>query len=356
VIFISLYLGCKHNHRFFFSRWEQPDGLLYRQGLSHNAQMVALFLKQAFKIANTTPSATTAALVIPAWMDMEQRRNMLFACELLDASSVALIHSNTANAISYMLEWMSRTTQEQQVSSLQRTILLIDMGGTSATATIVSIARNNGKNSSNYSDSGKNRTSRYHFKVHSHVWDKSIGGQYMDERIADWIFHKAIASREEKDEKKYNMTEKSRIRLLQEAKRIKEILSVNQETVANIDNIFDSMDIQVPIYRHEIESMFSSYRDALHRLIHHSLLLAHLSKVDAIVPFGGTSRIPLIQDALKQSSFPLNRNIHADEVSNVVLLLLLLLYCSMLFMCVCVCVCVCMSRQQHMEQPILQRV
>ncbi|GJQ14767.1 hypothetical protein GpartN1_g6558.t1 [Galdieria partita] len=283
----------------YLTRYEEHGSLLKEQGFSHGAQMYALFLKQALQIANATQHSVAAGLVIPPWLNTEQRQNVLFACEIADISSAALIHSNTACAIKYLLDW--RPEQPQ-------VILFIDIGVESASATIVSVAY----------QSKQLVPQSYHLQVKSHSWDKTLGGKYIDKRLAEWILQKAAAQGQLGAHSPLSIMNRAKCqtRLLQEAKRIKEILSINQETVASLENMVDSMDIQVPIYRQEVESLLVD-PESIYRLVNHSLTLANLQKeqVDVIVPFGGTSRIPLIQQLLKQSLKEVNKSIHADEAA-----------------------------------------
>ncbi|EME28351.1 heat shock protein Hsp70 isoform 1 [Galdieria sulphuraria] len=283
----------------YLTGYEEHRSLLEEQGFSHSAQIYALFLKQALKIANASQHSVVAGLVIPPWLNLQQRQNVLFACEMVDISSVVLIHSNTACAVKYLLDWKPEQPQ---------LVLFIDIGVESTIATIVSVA---------YQSTGTSVTPQsYHLQVKSHSWDKTLGGKYIDERLANWIVQKAATKGQlGAHSPSFIMNHaKCQTRVLQEAKRIKEILTVNQETVASLENIIDSIDIQVPIYRREVEALLIDSH-SISRLVNHSLTLANLQKeqIDVIVPFGGTSRIPLIQHLLKQSLKELNKSIHADE-------------------------------------------
>eukprot|EP00871_Galdieria_phlegrea_P005491 jgi/Galph1/5943/GphlegSOOS_G4583.1 len=285
-------------------RNQKHDAVIKELGFRDGTEIFALVLRQAVKIANQSVSSLTkpiVAITVPVWFSFEERLNMYAACEMAGITLSGLIHTNTANALKYALSWSP--------SSQPQLILFVDMGVESATASIFSLKSESGKfNGANVG---------YTIEVKSHSWNKALGGKHFDLQLAHWILEKAATKGQLKMEEIETVFQcvKCRIRLLQEAKRVKEVLSVNQEARVGLENLINSMDIQVTIYRHELESLLQDSADSLVQLSKHSLELANITINDlhGVVPFGGTSRIPLLQNTLKSLFGELNKSINADE-------------------------------------------
>jgi molecular chaperone DnaK (HSP70) len=144
-------------------------------------------------------------------------------------------------------------------------------------------------------------------------WNASLGGNDVDARLATKLFQKF----EEQFRTPVEKTDKLWVRFLDEAKRVKEFLTLNRECDIRMEDVIDDKGLTYRLSRWEFEEMFVDFADAVGSLYAQArerggLLL---DEVDSIELIGGMTRVPLIKRVLEGASHlgKLNRTINSDE-------------------------------------------
>lgn len=151
------------------------------------------------------------------------------------------------------------------------------------------------------------------FDVMATSGDTHLGGEDFDSRLVDYCCEQF--KRKHKKDIKENPRSLRRLRTACE--RAKRILSATENANVNVDAIMEGIDMDMTITRAKFEQLnmdlFRKCFDPLKKVIQDSGL--DKSKIDDIVLVGGSTRIPKIQEMLKEffNGKELCRSIHPDE-------------------------------------------
>ena len=151
------------------------------------------------------------------------------------------------------------------------------------------------------------------FEVKATSGNTLLGGGDFDNRIVDW------AVEEFKKKNKINLKEspKALARLRLAAERVKKTLSISTQAMLEVDSISDGIDMQFMLTRAKFESLcddlFRSTLGPVEQVLRDSKVSK--SDVDDVVLVGGSSRIPRVQQLLKEffGGKDLCNSIHPDE-------------------------------------------
>lgn len=303
-------------------------------------QIVAMLLGMARRQANAVLEGATikdAVVTVPAWFDERHRAAVVDSARVLGMNCLGVVNANTAAAIKYALDGKARNDDRDLSSSSEatdsssstkrsgqknsksskasagklkerntQTVMFVDYGASGSTASIARIT----------TDPKTGIATAV--KMLGHSWKRDVGGRALDEIILAKMASDFDKQRGE-DAAPSKSLPRVMTRLRKEAQRVREILSANTQTVINVPSLHDDIDFKSTVSRQEFEDaaasiLASAVQPAIDVLAGAGLSLEDL---DAVVPFGGTSRTPKFQELLcaKLGRSTLNKSINSDEAA-----------------------------------------
>jgi len=233
-------------------------------------------------------SVTEAVITVPAYFNDAQRQATKEAGEIAGLTVKRIINEPTAAALAYGLDKMSKDMK----------IVVFDCGGGTHDVSVLELGDGV-------------------FEVLSTDGDTHLGGDDFDYAIIDWMVN------EFKEENGLDLSQDSMAlqRLREAAEKAKVELSSTNSTEINLPYIMPVDGIPKHLVRTLTRSKFEQLVDSLiKRTINpckSALKNAKLkvSDIDEIILVGGTTRIPAIQDAVKQffGKEP-SKGVNPDEV------------------------------------------
>ena len=221
-------------------------------------------------------------ILVPSSFTQNERLAVLRAAKIADLNTLNLVEDNTAALIQFMAERPSIFQGNNEGS--RNVVLIYNLGSSSLQVSIASCSSHQRQNCGL-------KESIDELKILGKAWDSSIGGFYFDARIAKLL------------EQRLGVTQSDihLMKLLNRAKVVKEILSVNQECPVKIEQV-DGKDLGTVISRKDMESFCSDLFDNLVLPIDEALRAANLTKNDVHIVelIGGGSRMPKVKSALDQ--------------------------------------------------------
>jgi L1 cell adhesion molecule like protein len=213
-----------------------------------------------------------AVVTVPAYFNDAQRQATKDAGAIAGLNILRIINEPTAAAIAYGLN--SNKKGEQ-------TVLIFDLGGGTFDVSLLSI------------DEGV-------FEVKATAGDTHLGGEDFDNMLVNHCVQDFC--RKTKMDKDDVMSNKKSIRRLRTAcERAKRALSTTTTAMIEIDSFFNGNDFNTALTRAKFENLCDSYFKNCLKPVEQVLLDSKISKsqVDEIVLVGGSTRIPKIQELIK---------------------------------------------------------
>jgi molecular chaperone HscA len=213
-------------------------------------------------------SVTKAVITVPAHFNEHQRNSVKYASELAGLQILRVLNEPTAAAVAYGLD-----------KKTEGNYIIYDFGG--GTFDISILEMNKGV-----------------FKVIATNGDNNLGGDDIDYLIAQHI-KKTIKTHKLKD-----------IELLDKSRHLKEILS--KKDTASID----IAEHPISLTRQELDKIIETTIAKTIKITRDTIDDSNLDDIDGIILVGGSSRIPLISQKLKEI-FPditIYNDINPDEV------------------------------------------
>jgi len=229
-------------------------------------------------------TVTHAVVTVPAYFTDGQRQATKDAGTISGLNVMRIINEPTAAAIAYGLDKKEG----------EKNILVFDLGGGTFDVSLLTI------------DNGV-------FEVISTNGDTHLGGEDFDQRVMDY-FMKLYKRKKGKDVRKDNRAVQ---KLRREVEKAKRALSSQQTTRVEIESFFDGEDFSETLTRAKFEELnMDLFRSTL-KPVKKVLEDADISKkeVDEVVLVGGSTRIPKIQNLVKEffNDKEPNRGINPDE-------------------------------------------
>lgn len=240
------------------------DGLPLVLGQSPE-QISAHILAEMKRIAEwrLERSVDKAVITVPAYFNDSQRAATKRAGELAGLEVVRIINEPTAAAMAYGLDKLDEHSR----------VAVYDLGGGTFDLSVLEM------------QDGV-------FQVLSTQGDTRLGGDDLDALIADEVVRR--------HDIRVDATPGLRVRLLEEAERVKRVLSDEQGAVLRLPFYEGSKSVAQEFTREELENIAMAW---LERTLKHSrqaMVAADLKPVDldAVVLVGGSSRIPAVRRAV----------------------------------------------------------
>ncbi|KAJ1694461.1 hypothetical protein LUZ63_011159 [Rhynchospora breviuscula] len=209
-----------------------------------------------------------AVITVPAYFNDAQRQSTKDAGTIAGLNVVRIINEPTAAAIAYGLDKKGG----------EKNILVFDLGGGTFDVSILTV------------DNGV-------FEVLATNGDTHLGGEDFDQRIMEY-FIKLIKKKHGKDISKDN---RAVGKLRREAERAKRALSNQHQVRVEIESLFDGVDFSESLTRARFEELNNDLFRQTMGPVNKAMEDAGLQKnqIDEIVLVGGSTRIPKIQQLLK---------------------------------------------------------
>ncbi|KAK4491102.1 hypothetical protein RD792_001824 [Penstemon davidsonii] len=224
-----------------------------------------------------------AVVTVPAYFNDAQRQATKDAGAIAGLNVARIINEPTAAAIAYGLDKKD-----------EKNVLVFDLGGGTFDVSILSL------------DNGV-------FEVLATNGDTHLGGEDFDHRVMNY-FVKLIKKKYNKD---ISQDKKALGKLRKECERAKRALSSQHQVLVEIEALFDGVDFSEPLTRARFEELnmdlFKKTMEPVKRALKDSNLKN--SEIHEIVLVGGSTRIPKVQQLLKDffNGKEPNKGVNPDE-------------------------------------------
>lgn len=212
---------------------------------------------------------TTAVITVPAYFNDAQRQATKDAGAIAGLTVARIINEPTAAAVAYGLDKQGG----------ERNVLVFDLGGGTFDVSVLTM------------DNGV-------FEVLATSGDTHLGGEDFDHRVMDY-FMKLIKRKYQAD---IRHDKKALGKLRKECERAKRALSSQHQVRVEIESLFNGVDFSEPITRARFEDLnmdlFKKTMGPVRRTMEDAKLKK--SEIDEIVLVGGSTRIPKVQEMLKE--------------------------------------------------------
>merc|ERR1712054_373468 len=225
-----------------------------------------------------------AVVTVPAYFNDAQRQATKDAGTIAGLNVMRIINEPTAAAIAYGLDKKEG----------EKNVLVFDLGGGTFDVTLLTI------------DNGV-------FEVLATNGDTHLGGEDFDQRVMDY-FVKLYKKKHGKDIRKDHRTMQ---KLRREVEKAKRALSSQHQTRIEIESFFEGEDFSETLTRARFEELNNDLFRSTLKPVKRVMEDADLSKdeVDEIVLVGGSTRIPKVQQLVKEyfNGKEPSRGINPDE-------------------------------------------
>ncbi len=231
---------------------------------------------------------TQAVITVPAYFDDAQRQATKEAGEIAGLEVLRLVAEPTAAALAYGLE-----KEDEQ------TVLVFDLGGGTFDVSVLEIAEGV-------------------FDVKSTAGDSQLGGDDWDEVLMDWMLTQ-FKNEQGVDLSKDKMAVQ---RLKEAAEKAKIELSSSQETSINLPFLTATdagpLHFEQTLSRAKFNALTSDLLDKLKGPFQRAIKDAggDVGKIDHVILVGGSTRIPAVQDLIKEmlGGKEPHKGVNPDEV------------------------------------------
>merc|ERR1711865_977773 len=229
-------------------------------------------------------SIANAVVTVPAYFNDAQRQATKDAGTISSLNVLRIINEPTAAAIAYCLD----------IKGGEKNILVFDLGGGTFDGSVLTI------------DNGV-------FEGISTNGDTHLGGEDFDQRVMEY-FLKLIKRKHGKD-----VSNDARVvaKLRRESERAKRALSNQHQVRVEIESLFDGVDFNEPLTRARFEELNNDLFRKTMGPVKKAMEDADFAKteIDELVLVGGSTRIPKVQQLLKDyfDGKEPNRGVNPDE-------------------------------------------
>lgn len=290
---------------------EGKDAFLVEEILSMQLKQIKA---NAETLAGKGSTITDAVITYPAYYTAEERRSVELAAELAGLHVEALISDGLAVGLNYAT---SRNFPSVSDGEQPEYHLVYDMGAGSTTATVLRFQSRTVK------DVGRFNKTVQEVHVLGAGWDKTLGGDALNELIVDDMVSKLVESKKLKAGTTVSDVRghgKTMAKLWKDSERIRQILSANTETSSTFEGIYEEdVTFKYKISRSEFEKLAKDQTLRVGKPIDDALEAAglKLSDLESVILHGGAIRTPFVQKQLEKQcgSGKLRTNVNADEAA-----------------------------------------
>ena len=228
----------------------------------------------------------SAVITVPAYFNDAQRQSTKDAGAIAGLNVLRIINEPTAAAIAYGLE--------QVKDSVEKHILIYDLGGGTFDVTLLSI------------EDGV-------FEVKATAGDTRLGGEDFDTRLVQHF----VQDFKRKHKKDLSENKRAISRLKSACETLKKTLSASTQATLEVDSLFEGIDFSSTMNRARFEELCGDLFRKTFEPVEQVLKDSKISKsqIHEVVLVGGSTRIPKIQNQLTDffNGKSLNKSINPDE-------------------------------------------
>ncbi|VDL81057.1 unnamed protein product, partial [Schistocephalus solidus] len=247
----------------------------------------------------------TAVITVPSYFTQSDRLAILRVAELAGIEVLQLMNSNSAVGVNYGV------FRRNSFDANPQNFMFFDVGYIGTTATVVSykLAK---------SREGDILEENPHMFVLGVGSDPFLGTSDFIGRLLNHFVETFKASNPDlKTDVRKNP--KAMAKLSVEAQRIFKILSANPEIYASVENVMQGRDFNLRVQRSELEAMCSDLVERIRKPVNTAIEASAvpLDSIQSVILFGGGTRVPMIQAALKEltGKSELGKSINSDEAA-----------------------------------------
>ncbi|KAL8773298.1 MAG: hypothetical protein Q9209_001692 [Squamulea sp. 1 TL-2023] len=283
-------------------------------------ELLAMELKNiranALAMAGKGSTIKDAVMTIPPFYTAEEKRAVVMAADLAGLRILSLISDGLAVGLNYAT---SRTFPTINDGGKPEIHLVYDMGAGSASATILKFQGKIVK------DVGKYNKTIQEVQILGSGWDKSLGGDALNQVIVDDMVEQFASTDRMKalgtEAKRFTEHGRTMAKFWKESERLRQVLSANTETQTSFEGLYlDDVNFKYKITRAHFERLSLKYAAKVKSPITLALESAKLSLADleSIILHGGAVRTPFVQRELESvigSADKIRTNVNSDEAA-----------------------------------------
>ncbi|KAJ5925899.1 hypothetical protein N7454_007409 [Penicillium verhagenii] len=282
-------------------------------------EILAMQLKQVKENADTLAGKGSdicdVVITYPAFYTAEEKRSLVLAAELAGLHIEALISDGLAVGLNYATSRRFPSVTDGEKPEYH---VVFDMGAGSTTVSVLRFQSRQVK------DIGRFNKTIQEVHVLGAGWDKTLGGDSLNDLIVDDMVAKLVEDKKLKDKvtpEQVKSHGKTMSRLWKDAEKVRQVLSANTETSTSFEGLYDDeLTFKYKITRAAFEKMAAEHSARIGVPLEQALEAAklNLDDIDSVVLHGGVIRTPFVQKQLEKvvgSSKKLRTNVNADEAA-----------------------------------------
>lgn len=267
-------------------------------------ELLAMQIEFAVQLATNHGEAPVSKVIIcvPPFFNQREREAILDVAAIAGVQVMQLMTATSAISLQYAVFRNIKMTEKPMI------VLFATVGSQFTTAAVVS-----------YSEVKDKVTKALvpTVQVMGVGYDRSLGSYEMDVRLREHLADKFT----EKYPKLSDVRKNGRAmkKLQKEARKVKTVLSANQDTYAQVESLHEDKDFRVKINRQDMEALFADMFPRFQAPFLDAINSAGISKpeIEQVVLFGGGTRIPKIQEQILKATEQkeLHKYINTDEAA-----------------------------------------
>ncbi|ODH49431.1 hypothetical protein GX48_04373 [Paracoccidioides brasiliensis] len=282
-------------------------------------ELLAMQLKQvkgnAEAMGGRRSEIQDAVITFPPFYTAAEKRSVQLAAQLAGLNVIAMISDGLAVGVHYAT---SRTFPNVSDGKKPEYHVVYDMGAGSTSATVLRFQSRSVK------DIGRFNKIVQEVQVVGSGWDKTLGGNTLNQLIVNDMIEKFVAAEKLKDgatPEQLRAHGRTMAMLWKEAERVRHILSANSETSVSFEALYhDDVNFKYQITRSHFENLAKDHSSRVPGPLNEALASAHLNlrDVDSVILHGGAVRTPFVQKHLESAckgASKLRTSVNADEAA-----------------------------------------
>ena len=222
---------------------------------------------------------------MPPYFNQAERKAVLRAAEIVNLKVLQLINTNIAAGLNYGV------FRRKDFNATGTTLMFFDMGGFGTTATVATFQLVKNKD---------DVEANPQLTIRGVGFDRTLGGNAFTMRMAKHLAKLFL----EKTKKDLFKNPKAILKIYKEAERVKNILSANADTFAQVEGLMDDVDFKAKVTREEFELMCADLFERVKNPINEAIKTSEViyDELTTVILVGGSTRIPKVQDELMKAT------------------------------------------------------
>jgi len=274
------------------------------QGTFAAEELLAMLLEYCVHLGKIQAQTKISGVVIaiPPYFTQSQRQAIIDAANIAEINLLSLVNDNTAAGLQYGIDKVFVGNETAEI------VLMYNMGAETTSATVLKYAPMTVYSRFSNKTIGS-------VEVIGYGYNEAFGGNHFDRVLVNMFVEEFGRKHGQIDSLRTN--EKAMMKLRQMAKRVKEILSINEEYAVYIESLLNDIDFSMVVKKEVFVKNCEHLVSSVPRPILSALEMANipLVEVSSFVLIGGGVRVPYVKEILK-NEFGLttfNLNLNGDE-------------------------------------------